>query len=318
LSAVQVLVLGGGVSGLSCAVALLEAGHDVRVWARQLPPHTTSNVAAAFWYPYRADPPERVLGWARTSHARFVELARAPDTGVVRRPAVEVVQPGEPWPWWAGAVPSLRPAQPHELPRGAPAGLWFDGIVVDTRRYLEWLIARVVALGGTVEAREVADLREGLAMRSIVVNCTGLGARELCADRELFPIRGQLVRVHDPGLAAVILDERTAGEITYVVPRGDDVVLGGTSEVGDEDVSMRPATADDILARCIALQPALAHARVVGHAVGLRPGRSTVRLGPERIGEGLVVHDYGHGGAGVTLSWGCADEVVAIVAAEAR
>lgn len=309
----EVLVLGGGVSGLSCAVALLEAGHDVRVWARQLPPHTTSNVAAAFWYPYRADPPERVLGWARTSHARFVELARAGDTGVERRPAVEVVRPDAPWPWWAEAVPSLRPARSDELPHGVAAGLWFDGIVVDTRRYLEWLLARVVALGGTIETREVARIDEALAVRSVVVNCTGLGARELCDDRELFAIRGQLVRVQDPGVTAVLLDERTDGEITYVVPRGDDVVLGGTSEVGDEDTAVRPEAAAAILARCSALAPALAGAGVVGHVVGLRPGRSNVRLEAERIGEGLVVHDYGHGGAGVTLSWGCAAEVVALV-----
>jgi D-amino-acid oxidase len=315
---VEILVLGGGVSGLSCAVALLEAGHDVALWARQLPPHTTSNVAAAFWYPYRADPPDRVLGWARTSHARFVALAERGEAGVARRPAVELVEPDAPWPWWADAVPSLRRAAADELPPGARGGLAFDGIVVDMRRYLDWLRARVLALGGAIEQRAVDTLEEALAVRRIVVNCTGLAARELCDDRQLFPIRGQLVRVRDPGLAAVILDERTSGEITYVVPRGDDVVLGGTSEVGDDDLAIRPDAADSILARCRALVPGLASADVVAHVVGLRPGRATVRLEPQRLQGGLVVHDYGHGGAGVTLSWGCAAEVVSLVAAGAR
>jgi D-amino-acid oxidase len=313
---VEVLVVGGGVSGLSCAVALLEAGHDVVLWARRLPPDTTSNVAAAFWYPYRADPPDRVLGWAKASHARFVALADDATSGVSRRPAVELVQADAAWPSWGGAVPSLRSARAHELPPGAQAGLWFDGIVIDMRRYLDWLRARVSALGGKVTLHEIGDLREALAVRSIVVNCTGLGARELCDDEELFPIRGQLVRVQDPGLAAVILDERTDGEITYVVPRGDDVVLGGTSEVGDDDLSVRPEATASILARCIALAPSLAGAPVVAQVVGLRPGRSSVRLEAERVAGGLVVHDYGHGGAGVTLSWGCAHEVVALVRAE--
>ena len=94
---------------------------------------------------------------------------------------------------------------------------------------------------------------------------------------------------------------------TYVIPRSRDIVVGGTEDAGEWDRTRDPDTAADILRRGTALVPALAGARVLRHKVGLRPARPETRL--ERVGE--VIHCYGHGGAGVTLSWGCADDVAA-------
>ena len=123
-------------------------------------------------------------------------------------------------------------------------------------------------------------------------------------------VRGQVVRVADPGLAGWTLDEDHPDGMVYVVPRGTDVVCGGTARRRRrERPRPDPAEAERILARCRALVPELADAPVLGHAVGVRPVRTAVRL--ERAGD--VVHCYGHGGAGVTLSWGCADEVVRLV-----
>ena len=93
------------------------------------------------------------------------------------------------------------------------------------------------------------------------------------------------------------------------MPASDEIVVGGTDEVGDWSRTPSPDIAQSILARASALVPELATAIVLRHKVGLRPARPEVRL--ER--EGDVVHCYGHGGAGVTLSWGCADEVVELV-----
>jgi D-amino-acid oxidase len=105
------------------------------------------------------------------------------------------------------------------------------------------------------------------------------------------------------------MDDDHPEGMVYVVPRGTDVVCGGTAVDGDESLEPDPDEAERILARCREVVPELAEAPVLGHAVGVRPGRTVVRL--ER--EGDVVHCYGHGGAGVTLSWGCADEVVGLV-----
>lgn len=132
----QVLVLGCGVSGLSCAIRLREAGHTVEVWARELPPHTTSNVAAAVWYPYRAFPQERVIGWGQRTYEVLSTLAGHPETGVQLAHGVEVFTEEPPDPWWAPCVPSFRRARPEELPPGYPYGYFFEAPVIEMPRYL--------------------------------------------------------------------------------------------------------------------------------------------------------------------------------------
>lgn len=314
----DVLVVGSGVSGLSCAHELARAGASVRIVARSLPPATTSNVAAAFWFPYFAFPRRRVLSWAARSWHRFASLAERGQAGVRMAEAVELLrEPPPDRPWWEDAAVDVTEAPADWLPPGFVAGWKFVAPVVDTRRYLPWLIAQNEALGVTIERRELRTLDEAADLASIVVDCAGLGARELAPDADVQPIRGQLVQLKNPGLTRVLLDEADPERICYVVPRGDDVVCGGTTEPGVDDRAARPEDRETILQRCIALEPRLADATVLADVVGLRPGRSTVRVEAEQRNGTLVIHDYGHGGAGVTLSWGCAEDVAALVGGSA-
>jgi D-amino-acid oxidase len=137
------------------------------------------------------------------------------------------------------------------------------------------------------------------------VNCSGLGARLLGGDQSVVPASGQVVYVEQCGLDRWWLDTGAPDGPTYVIPRSKDVVVGGTDVEGDWSRTPSPEVAASILARGARLVPELATARVIRHKVGLRPVRPEVRL--ER--DGRVIHCYGHGGAGVTLSWGCAEEV---------
>ena len=148
----------------------------------------------------------------------------------------------------------------------------------------------------------------------LVVNCTGVGARKLVGDHEVYPIRGQVVRVANPGIDRILLQEHGPRDLTYIIPRFDDVVCGGTVEDNAWDEVIDDAVIDRILADCVALEPALEGAQVMGTGVGLRPGRSTVRLEVDHAYAGPVIHNYGHGGSGYSLSWGCAAEVVALAA----
>ena len=290
----RVIVVGAGVIGLSCAVRLLEAGHRVDVVARDLPRETTSAVAAALWYPYRALPRDRVTAWAGTTYDVLAALAvDAPESGVRLVVGTEVVPASAPDPWWVSAVPDLSRVE---------RGWSFVAPVVEMPVYLSWLAARVEALGGTLTRLNLRALPDG---GDLVVNCSGIGSRLLGADPGVTPVRGQVVYVDQLGLDRWWLD---GSGPTYVVPRSHDIVVGGTEEVGEWSRTPSPQAAADILARAARLVPELSLARVRGHKVGLRPARSVVRL--ER--EGRVVHCYGHGGAGVTLSWGCAAEVASL------
>jgi D-amino-acid oxidase len=294
-------VVGAGVIGMTCAVRLAEDGHRVEVLARDLPLETTSVVAAALWYPYLALPQERVTAWAEKSYAAFATLADG-NAGVQMLPGTEVLHEPAADPWWMSAVPELTRVPP---PTGYADAWSFTSPVIDMPIYLQWLRGRLAGLGGTVTRISMSSLP--VSDDSVVVNCTGLGARRLAGDEDVRPVRGQVVVVDGVDLDHWWVD---ATGPTYVVPRERTVIVGGTDEQGDWSRTLSPETATEILQRASRLVPELAGANVVGHRVGLRPVRPSVRLDAK---DG-VIHCYGHGGAGVTLSWGCADEVSHLVA----
>jgi D-amino-acid oxidase len=183
--------------------------------------------------------------------------------------------------------------------------------------YLPWLLHRFQATGGRVEHRRLGSLAELADQAPVLVNCSGLGARRLVGDLSVVPVRGQIVRVSNPGLSLSVRDEEHPGGRAYVHPRARDCILGGTLEEGSWDERPDPATARAILRRCRDLVPELVHARVLEHVVGLRPARPTVRLELDESSRGgqRVIHNYGHGGSGITLSWGCAEDVAALATA---
>ncbi|MGY1729420.1 FAD-dependent oxidoreductase [Geodermatophilus sp. SYSU D01062] len=309
----DVAVVGGGVVGLTCALELARAGHRVRLLTADPWEATTSAVAAAIWSPYRVAPADAVLRWGAASLGVLTRLAADPATGVALRPGTYVHRIPEPDPWWAPGVPGVRPAAPEELPPGAPAGTRCTLPVVDTGRYLPWLAAACAAAGVAIVPGRVGSLDE--VAGDVVVVAAGLGSGPLLDDGSCVPVQGQVVRLADPGLSEWVLDEDGPAGLTYVVPRGRDVVVGGTAVEGATGRDPDPRVEAAILERACALVPALRGQPVLSRAVGLRPGRAAVRLERLEVGGRPVVACYGHGGAGVTLSWGCAADVAALVAA---
>ncbi|MFI0941284.1 FAD-dependent oxidoreductase [Streptomyces sp. NPDC021020] len=304
-----VTVVGAGVIGLTTAVVLAEGGRRVRVVAEEIPGRT-SLAAGAMWGPYLVEPRGDVDRWGRRSLEVFRGLAAQPGTGVRIAPAVEASRRGGAAPDWAGALPGFRPCEPGTLPAGFSSGYRFEVPLVDMPAYLGYLRARLRASGAAVEKGSVADLDDP-DLGPAVVNCTGLGARRLAADPGLRPTRGQHVVVSNPGLTECFSEDTgTSADLLCIFPHGDIVVLGGTALAGREDLDPDPDAAAAILRRCAAVEPRLADARVLEHRIGARPTRATVRVEAEvRAGGRTVVHNYGHGGAGVTLSWGCAAQV---------
>lgn len=300
----DVTVVGAGVIGLTTAVELQHAGHTVQVVAAAKGEATTSAVAGALWFPFRADPPMRVNGWALRSRQRLEALAVAvPEAGVDVLTVYEAAH-GTEAPWWAQSAPALSWAA--ESPLGCPA--WrFRAPRVEPRLFLGWLEGQ---LHRPIRLQKVTSLQavEG----EVVVHCTGLGARALAGDGALQALYGQVLLVAPGELDTQLSlgDERDEAAMLYCIPRRREVVLGGCALPCPDDQSLtpQPALREAMLARARAA--GLRHGPVLGEAAGLRPYRPTVRLELE----GRVLHNYGHGGAGYTLAYGCAEEVVALLA----
>lgn len=139
--------------------------------------------------------------------------------------------PGEPG--WTAAVGEVRPARSHELPPGYRHGLRYAVPLAEMPRYLPWLEARVRTLGGQVTRRQLRSLDEVGDGTDVVINCAGLGAGELVDDPSVYPVRGQVVRVGNPGLTMSVRDEDHPGGRAYVHPRTEDCIVGGTLDEGN-------------------------------------------------------------------------------------
>ena len=307
----EVIVLGAGVSGLTTAVVLTSQGYEVEVWTRDDPLDTTSCAAGALWGPYLVND-DRVGPWAQQTRDEFGKLAAdGPATGVRLVRGHEAARTPVPAPDWATQLPGFRASTADELPAGFVGGWWYEAPIVDMPTYLGHLCGRLAR--DTLRLRTVGSLDEALAAAPVVVNCTGFGARDVVPDDAVTPTRGQVVVVENPGIDTFFAEHDESATPTYILPQRDRVVLGGSAEPGRTDLAPDAAISAGILDRCAAVRPELRGATVVEERVGLRPSRPRIRVERVAVGDRLLVHNYGHGGGGITLSWGCAREAAALV-----
>ena len=316
----DVLVIGAGVCGLTTGISLAEAGLSVTIRTAAPPERTTSAAAGAVWGLVRVGPPDRVLDWGRTGLEVLSKLAAEPGTGVRMASGKEVSRtPLEPH-YWTELLPGLRMCEQSELPDGFTSGWHYTAPVATMPVYLAYLGARFEQAGGRLEIAPVRSLAELAGLAPVVVNCSGVHARDLVPDPAVIPVRGQVVIVANPGLEEFFINrDEEPPWITYMFPHGEEVLLGGTNDEGNWDEEPKPFIAERIVAHCAAIDPRLRGATILGHRVGLRPYRPEVRLEAEPFGsifpssppQGVLWHNYGHGGAGISLSWGCAAEITA-------
>lgn len=313
----RIAIVGQGVMGLTCAIRLRETGASVDVFSREKLTDTTSMSAGAYWWPHEIYPRDRVMPWASETLDHYKEWEKRTNSGIHFEKHVRLcVDPDD-------SAYVLELLGEREDVDGSDYGVTCHDAfriavpVIDVPTYLSRLREILERLEVRVHIREIANPEELFPDFDLVVNCTGVGAKDFAQDDGVFPIRGQIVRLSRPEtLRESTRIYQKEDQFTLVLPRSDDLVLGGTAQVGSFDRTPDPEDIKGILERCAQLVPEIAEAEVLESTVGLRPGRSEVRLELERLSSGApVIHNYGHGGGGYTVAWGCAGEVVQIAQA---
>ena len=318
----NVAIIGAGVSGLTCGIVLAKHGYRTAIFANEIGQQTTSSVAAAVWFPYHVEPAGRVIPLALKTYQTLLDLARIPKSGVSVIESRQYLRSGQiEIPDWAiplgaqllsPAATGLSPVRDCAQHGGCSfeSGFSLRTPLTDTTIYLDYLATRFRKSGGEIHVNARLERLEDVDRKfDLVINCAGIGARELVHDLDLEPHRGQVAivpKIADLSCAIVCDDE----PLMYAIPRTNDCVFGGTNELS-HNLAADPATTSRIVAECSRVLN-IEKPRVLAERVGLRPFRkSGVRLERDRLRDGrAVIHNYGYGGAGFTLSWGCAREVL--------
>jgi D-amino-acid oxidase len=332
----RILILGAGIVGLTSALALLRTGHEVTVYAKAFPPDTTSDRAAAIWWPDLAAAPNsvtsayrrRIVNWARTAWQRYRELSLDQTYGI--RPEKCYIFSAE-----KPVSPIAAEVVEHSVLRHTPhlpgplEWTWeFDSLLIEMPRFLPRLFSDFADAGGRYAKVEIPSLKElthlgNDARADAIVNCTGLGSRDLVGDPLLVPVRGQLILMRPQDVGYKLTCE-WQGRSIYWMARSDALILGGSYEVGEEsDLT----TETEIEAIWRAHQswidagggnlptPILRREDIIGYIAGLRPyRRGGVRLEIDSSQQPPIIHNYGHSGCGISLAWGCAEEVATLAA----
>src|SRR5438270_3242194 len=314
----SVAIIGGGVSGLTCGVLFAERGFPVKIFAEQIGQQTTSGAAGALWFPYDAEPIAKVIPWALATYQVLVDLVRDPRTGVSMIELRQYCRTGKiSIPDWAGPFVMSSEVETSLNISGSAfsSGFSLDVPLMDTTIYLDYLAARFKKAGGEIFPVRFEKLEDLDPKSDLVINCAGIGARQLVHDVDLEPHRGQVAIVPkiDNLNCAIVCDD---APLMYAIPRTNDCVFGGTNEISD-DLEANLSTTNAIVSECARVLK-IDNPRVLRERVGLRPFRkSGVRIEREKLRDGrTLIHNYGHGGSGFTLSWGCAEEIFGIATAQ--
>ncbi|XP_059613827.1 D-aspartate oxidase [Phlebotomus argentipes] len=321
-------VLGGGVVGLTTALELQSQFRDAKVtivadkWATE----TTSAVAAGIFRPAAsfAGPTDEITQqWIDDAFAHWDELRKregsakvgicnlsgyifsSTNPAIVRNSRIEKL------------LPLYRRATEDELkmcPGDWKYGSFFSTLLTEFRTFQPWAEKKFLGNGGKYVTRHVSKLTDLEKDFNLVFNCTGLGSKWMLGDNKLVPIRGQIIKVKAPWVKTAFYGDYD----TYIIPGFEGVTLGGTRQFDSYNLNICKYDTASIRERCQDLLPSLRGAPVIRESVGLRPHRDPVRVEveffPTSHGKPMsVIHNYGHGGSGVTTSPGTAKYAVKLV-----
>ncbi|XP_044756575.1 D-aspartate oxidase-like [Coccinella septempunctata] len=327
MSDLKIAVLGAGIVGSTTVIELKKEFRNasVHIISEKFQNETTSYVAAGIFSPEGgnlAGNEERTRKWLVDSYNYWNNIRRTQNfemTGV-RELSGYIFSRDHPHivknEWLEKLLPLYRAAEEDEMamyPGGWKYGSYFTTLQTVPGNYLKWTANIIEDLGIKVEKRKVSSFAEVCDDFDILVNCTGMGAKFLCKDKAVFPLRGQLSIVRAPWIKEFVFGEWD----TYVIPSFENVILGGCRQYESYDTAVNRYDALSMEERCKNMIPSLNKGQLVEYRVGLRPYRVPTRVEKEYrlVGSKLVkiVHNYGHGGQGITFSPGTSLNAVQLV-----
>ena len=308
----NIAIIGAGISGMSTAFLLKDKGHKITVYAKAFSPNITSNRAAAFWFPYHIRNDKRGIEWCRISYDFYIKMSQQPETGISIKQLIKVLRKGvkDEEPVWIDFMPqgSYRIMNKEELDEGIAIGYDIKVPLIETQIFLPYLEKVLRTHDVVFKERTINNFNEIVNDHEIVINCSALGSRQLCNDEMIMPVRGQVGLLSPANGLPIYLDNEKP---LYIVPRKDAIIIGGTYEERVETETTEPATIEQLLNNAYEVFPELKKQDVIGSWAGLRPYRPEIRV--EHEAGTNIIHNYGHGGSGFTLAFGCAKEVNRII-----
>lgn len=345
----RVLVVGAGIIGLTTAIRLQEAGHAVTIVARETPETIfyrdqsplkseplgtyTSSGSGGFWMPIFLEG-DKIQCWATVTYNMLLKHAKQ-NIGVSIMDALFLCARKEASLPWYSSLSNMKlvtPEHDKRVPQQYKCALKFTTAVVQMNIYMCHLQSLLKQLGVPIHlTREIgcgshspswdmslaSQYAKQMGEDTIIVNCAGVGAG-LISGEEMIPGRGILLRVKRPPQLNYVITENEEdailskdGLLAYAIPRGDEMLLGGTIFKGDWSEQADDEDVAGVRSRAEQLLP-IQGMEETGRWSGLRPLRSegTARVMKESDN---VISNYGHGGSGVSICWGCAEDVVSFV-----